>query len=211
VLNPLKSSVALAALMLAATGVITALAGRNSASLAHSLDSLPLEINGWKSALAGTDALAPDALAVLKPTAYLSRDYEKQGERLGLFIAYYAAQRAGETMHSPRHCLPGNGWDISRQQLLSFNLGGQRIVINDDLIRKVDQQEIMLYWYQSRRRIFANEFKGKFLLLRDAILDGDTEGSLVRIILPDIPGMKPEGVAFAKALIPGMQWCLGVK
>lgn len=208
-LNPINNSTTVVILILAATGTITTLAGRHSATLIHSLDLLPTEIDGWNSSPASNDVLAPDTLAVLKPTAYLSRDYAKQGRHLGLFIAYYGAQRAGETMHSPRHCLPGHGWDISQQQLLSFDVNGRRVAINDDLIRKVDEQAIMLYWYQSRRRIFANEFRGKVLLLGDAIINGDTDGSLVRIILPALPGMKKEGVIFARTLIPKLQWCFG--
>ena len=112
-------------------------------------------------------------------------------------------------MHSPLHCLPGNGWEIAQRNTVSLSISGRQFVVNDDLIRKLDHQELMLYWYQSRRRIFASEFLGKFLLLKDAIWEGHTEGSLVRIVLPDAPGMKEEAVSFAQQLIPRVQDCLG--
>src|SRR5579875_2323372 len=202
-----KATLAIAA-MLAATTTVTALSERQiPAHLAQSLDSLPQTIQGWQSI--GDEVIAADALAMLKPTAYLSRTYDKSGVHLGLFIAYYAAQRAGETMHSPLHCLPGNGWEIAKRSKIPLSVDGRQIVINDDLIRKFDHQELMLYWYQSRRRIFASEFLGKFLLLKDAIWEGHTEGSLVRIVLPDAPGMKEEAVSFAQQLIPRVQDCLG--
>src|SRR5579884_2006343 len=85
-----KATLAIAA-MLAATTTVTALSERQiPAHLAQSLDSLPQTIQGWQSI--GDEVIAADALAMLKPTAYLSRTYEKSGVHLGLFIAYYAAQ-----------------------------------------------------------------------------------------------------------------------
>ena len=48
----------------------------------------------------------------LDPTSYLSRTYRKGSNDADLFIAFYAQQRAGESMHSPKHCLPGSGWEI---------------------------------------------------------------------------------------------------
>ena len=202
-----RRSAAIVLAMLAATVAITVLNDRRPpANLARPLTSLPGEINGWRS-IAADGAVDPDAMAVLKPTSYLSRIYEKKGEHLGLFIAYYGAQHAGESMHSPRHCLPGAGWDILRQSRLNVPVEGTQAAINDDLIRNLDQRRIILYWYQSRRRIVADEFEGKFLLLRDALLEGRSEGSIVRIVLPDMPGMQNEGVAFAEAIIPQFQHC----
>jgi hypothetical protein len=47
------------------------------------------------------------------------------------------------------------------------------------------------------------------MLVRDALFDGKTAGSIVRIVLPDVPESRDEGKAFATALIPEMQLCLG--
>lgn len=193
--------------MLGIAGAITALVdGREPFKLAHSLDSVPLEILGWK---AHDDVPDSDDLRMLKATASLSRDYERGQQHLGLFIAYYSSQRGGETMHSPLHCLPGNGWDITNRGKAVFVEDSQEITVNDDVISKSGQSKIMLYWYQSRTRIVANEFSGKLLLLEDAVLRGRTEGSLVRIVLPNLPADHGEAIAFAKALIPRLQRCFG--
>lgn len=194
--------------MLATTAVVTELTWRRpQPSLAHSLDALPSEIHGWR--LMHRQVLEPDDLAMLRPTAYVLRTYEKGGQQLGLFIAYYESQHATESMHSPLHCLPGNGWAISRRGTLSFSGRGKELFINDDSIHRVDESDIMLYWYQSRRHVVANEFLGKLMTLGDAILKGETEGSLVRIVLPESPQSEREGIGFAKELFESLQWCFG--
>ena len=56
----------------------------------------------------------------------------------------------------------------------------------------------------------ARETAGKILLIRDAVLEGRTGGSIVRITLPDTPGALEDGVAFASGVIPQVQQCLGL-
>jgi len=85
-------------------------------SLAAPLESIPEAIDGWS--ILKTETLDTRTLQVLMPTSYLSRIYGKDGRQLGVFVAYYAVQRAGETMHSPKNCLPGSGWEIWRQDVL---------------------------------------------------------------------------------------------
>ena len=70
-------------------------------------------------------------------------------------------------------------------------------------------RSLVFYWYQSPNRVIASEYLGKIMLVRDALFDGKTAGSIVRIVLPDVPESRDEGKAFATALIPEMQLCLG--
>jgi len=63
-----------------------------------------------------------------------SRFYGGDSQRLGLFIAYYDRQTAGGTLHSPRNCLPGSGWEIWQQSSLKV-AGAGDIIINRYSIR----------------------------------------------------------------------------
>ena len=194
--------------MLGATLAIThAIDQRRPESLKQSLESVSNHIAGW-TRIEG-EPVTPEVLSRLKLTNYLSRTYQKDGQHLGLFIAYYALQRGGETMHSPKHCLPGTGWEIWQQRRLSLSLHGHVVAVNQDSIRNPDHSMLMLYWYQSKHRIFANEYAGKGLLVWDAITDGRTGGSLVRIILPDRDGTLADGTHFAEELIPQLEQCFG--
>jgi hypothetical protein len=44
--------------------------------------------------------------------------------------------------------------------------------------------ELVFYWYQSRCRVIAGEYAGKFWMMADAISRNRTDGSLVRLITP---------------------------
>src|SRR2546427_10690935 len=46
---------------------------------------------------------------------YTNRIYFKPaGMPIQLYVGYYTSQRAGDTIHSPKNCLPGAGWDPVR-------------------------------------------------------------------------------------------------
>ena len=96
--------------------------------LAVPLDQIDSTIEGWKAA--GDRILPAPTLHALSPTAYLVRTYQKDTANLDLFIAYYAQQRAGESMHSPKHCLPGAGWEIWKHDSVSIPVHGNPVQIN---------------------------------------------------------------------------------
>lgn len=175
--------------------------------LAFPLDQINHQIVGWTAV--GDEALPRPTIHALNATAYLARGYQKGNQRLDLFIAYYAQQRAGESMHSPKHCLPGAGWEI-------WQLGSARVPVNDKTveinkysIENAGKRQVMFYWYQSKDRIIASEYLGKVLLARDTLLTGRTAGSIVRFTLPDTPTALNEGVAFASTVISEVWRCLG--
>src|SRR5262249_3327462 len=54
-----------------------------------------------------------EVLDVLGPGEFLLRMYQPANgaeQPVDLFIAYFPSQRTGDTIHSPKHCLPGAGW-----------------------------------------------------------------------------------------------------
>jgi EpsI family protein len=178
-------------------------------SLAQPLETIATNVDGWVSS---NDPPLEDAvLKELVPTSYLSRTYKRGSDPWNLFIAYYAKQRAGENMHSPKHCLPGAGWEVWQYGTIDIPVNGRIETINKYNIEKGGERALVLYWYQSRQRIVARELVGKVLLVRDALIDGRTGGSLVRLTLPDRPGALQDGVALASAIIPQMERCLGAR
>ena len=176
-------------------------------SLAAPLSGINSNIEGWS--LATDNPLSAPTLNALKPTAYLARTYRKGSSQLDLFIAYYAEQRAGESMHSPKHCLPGSGWEIWDHGSALLPFKGKNVEVNRYRIENGGTRMLMIYWYQSKDRIVASEYLAKLLLARDTILTGHTAGSIVRVIVPDVPGLPADGLQFASAVIPQVQRCLG--
>jgi EpsI family protein len=182
-----------------------ATAHRKSETLAKPLDSIDQRLAGFTGA--DNPALSEGVLARLLPTSYLSRTYSKSGTQADLFIAFYAQQRAGESMHSPKHCLPGAGWEIWDYATVDIPLGGRSVKVNKYSVSREGQRMLVLYWYQSKGRIVASEYMGKILLARDALLQNSTAASIVRITVPDQPGALETARAFASELIPQVQRC----
>jgi EpsI family protein len=175
--------------------------------MAYPLKNIPPVISGWQFEQEAPLPLA--AFRRLVPTDYLSSVYNKRNRRLGLFIAYYAEQRTGESMHSPKQCLPGSGWEIWDYGSTTIRRGGKDVVINKYRIQKAGVRQTVLYWYQSRNRVIASEYLGKFLLVRDALLEGRTAGAIVRIVLPDRPEELKDGLDFAGGVMEEVQRCFG--
>ncbi len=195
-------------LILSATLTASLVVGnRNPSSLARPLDQIPMKLGPW------TGAAQPEPqgriLELLQSTSTLSRSYSGHGRTLDLFIAYYAVQRAGESMHTPKNCLPGAGWEISKYDSADIPLDGRLEKINKFTIQNGDARAMVLYWYQTRDRIIANEYKGKGLMLWDAITKGRSDGSVVKISLSDQPGGAEDAETFASLVMAQMRTAFG--
>ena len=112
-------------------------------------------------------------------------------------------------MHSPKHCLPGAGWEIWQHGSATIPVESGNVEVNKYSIQNAGTRMLMFYWYQSSTRIFASEYLGKVLLARDTLSNGRTGGSIVRIIVMDSPGAEQEAIAFASTLIPEVRKCFG--
>jgi len=205
-----SSSIPLTAtfLLLAATLMATKLASnRHPEPLANPLETINRRILDFT----GIDnpPLDKGVLRALAPTSYLVRNYSNANLQADLFIAFYAQQRAGESMHSPKHCLPGSGWEIWNYESTNIPVNGQTYKVNEYSISHEGDRRLVLYWYQSRNRVIASEYLGKILLARDTLLQDSTAASIVRVIVPDRPGAAAQARSFAAELIPQMQRCFG--
>ena len=195
------------ALLLAATwAAATVSENRHAEQLSQPLESIPRQLGDW----AGSSDRHLDAAteAVLKATAYLSRNYRREDQQLDFFTAFYALQEAGETMHSPRNCLPGSGWEVWRHQTVDVQLDGETVTLNNYGVQNGHERMVVLYWYQTPDRIIASEYYAKLCLVWDAVMRSRTSGSIVRVVAADRPGAMEAEIDFAKAVIPYVQRCL---
>ncbi len=177
-------------------------------------------VGNWKSV--SSTPLTPDVLAVLGLDEYINRVYAStDGGALGLYVAYYASQRQGESMHSPLNCLPGAGWQPLRSGRESVPVASgpvaASIEINRYVVQKDGQKVLVLYWYQSQGRVVASEYWGKFYTVVDAIRNGRTDAALVRVIVPFGGGDAAAetrairaGTAFVQSIFPMLEQHLPV-
>lgn len=116
------------------------------------------------------------------------------------YVGYYERQTQGKTIHSPRNCLPGAGWEIVDKRTMPVISATGSHVVNRFLLKNGTSLAAVYYWYQGRGRVVANEYAVKVNLLRDAALKGHTEEALVRLVVPVYGADSAHGRADALAL-----------
>jgi EpsI family protein len=173
------------------------------------LSGLAPDIQSWH--MIQETELDKETLDVLKADETLSRVYVDASMPLQvqLFVAYFKTQRTGQTPHSPRNCLPGSGWLPTASGIILIPIEGRDpIEVNRYLVEKGDAKYVVLYWYQSRDRTVASEYKAKVYSVLDAIRYNRTDTALVRVFVPVAAGEREStetAIQFIQALYPALR------
>jgi EpsI family protein len=172
------------------------------------LSAFPEQLADWS----GTDVeIGKDVRDVLGPGDFLLRVYRNEHERkpsTDLFIAYFPSQRAGDTIHSPKNCLPGAGWTPIDSARVTLSVAGHApFQANRYVIARGADRLLVLYWYWAHDRAVASEYWAKIYLVTDSIRMNRSDGSLVRLSTPMVPGESVDAamarlLPFAGNLVP---------
>ncbi len=172
--------------------------------------TFPKQIGEWAGKEEHFDEKIYDVLGV--DDSFLSNYHTSDGRQVHLYIGFYQSQREGDLIHSPKHCMPGAGWNIigtSIEELIVPNHNPEKIKMIKLLLEKGAQRQVVLYWFQSRGRFIASEYMQKIYLVIDSIMKHRTDGSFVRLIAPVVADNEEKSVkdlkGFAKLLIPILQ------
>jgi EpsI family protein len=174
------------------------------------LQTFPLQLGSWD----GTDVPIPEeSLQVLGPGDYMLREYENQQTpqpQVSLFIAYVPSQRAGDTIHSPKNCLPGHGWSPVQSERIVLSVSShQPFPVNRYVVARGDARQVILYWYWAHNRGVASEYWAKYYLVTDSIRMNRSDGALIRLMTDVTPGETVDAamqrlLPFANGVIPLM-------
>lgn len=174
-------------------------------------ESFPYRSGNWQGS--GVN-IAPDVLRILGPGDFLARSYRNDvgsAPPVDLFIAYFPSQRYGDTIHSPRQCLPGAGWfPVQSGRVTVSLLGREPIPANLYVMAKGFDRELVLYWYWAHNRVVVSEYWAKFYLIEDSIRLRRSDGSLIRVSTELQPGETTAGaqerlVSLLEQIMPGME------
>jgi EpsI family protein len=174
-------------------------------------ESFPNRSGSWQGSAIN---IAPDVLRTLGPGDFLARRYRE--DRAGappvdLFIAYFPSQRSGDTIHSPRQCLPGAGWfPLQSSQVAVSWPGRDAIPANLSVMAKGFDRQVVLYWYWAHNRAVVSEYWAKFYLIEDSIRLRRSDGSLIRVSTELQPGentVAAQGrlTSLLEQIMPGME------
>jgi len=181
--------VALSLALVAQTFALRAVSRPESVAPAPPLATFPMQVGAWRTVQEGY--VDEETRVVLNADDLLSRTYGRPGDPLptNLFVASFLSQRNGKAPHSPKNCLPGAGWVQQTSEVLTLNVpGAGRIEVNHYTVANRDDRSDVMYWYQSRDRVVASEYKAHLLAMADAIRYNRTDTALIRVITPIIPG-----------------------
>lgn len=156
--------------------------------------SFPLQLGAWNCPQ--RDFMDAKTLANLGATDYLICQFRRAEPAgfVGVYLGYHASQireegggSAENSIHPPKHCLPGSGWDIIGHQVVELDIPGlpQRPApVNRMVIAKGDARQLVYYWYQTQGRVIADDWQKIAYLSWDRAHSGRTDGALVRFTAP---------------------------
>jgi EpsI family protein len=147
------------------------------------LSTFPMQLQDWPGADVSIEPRIVQALGV---SDYLFRVYQAPDQHLVfLYVGYYRSQRTGVSIHSPKNCLPGAGWEpVSAGHLNLTVPGGRQVMVNQYVVENGLQRQLVLYWYQSHGRVIASEYRGKIHMVLDSLQLNRTDAALVRVSSP---------------------------
>jgi exosortase D (VPLPA-CTERM-specific) len=153
--------------------------------LSRPLDSLPSHIGEFVAVV--DKEMDPSVVENLGVDHYIMRVYRSpSGYDLWLYIGYFEEQKEGAMIHSPKHCYPGSGWGALSSEIIKLKVPdfNNTIEINEYILSKGDNRQLVYYWYQSRGRIIANEYLDRLYMLFDSLTEKRSDGALIRVSSP---------------------------
>ncbi len=145
-----------------------------------SLDLFPQQAGDWS--MTGQAHFDERVLAVLLPTDYLSRTYiDKQNHSVSLYIGYHDGGPLSGPIHSPKHCLPGSGWNRLSEQVYQVDVNGEPVDYVAAIYQKDVERQLFLYWFQVRDQFLTNEYALKLARLKNSLLSNRRDSSFIRL------------------------------
>ena len=153
-------------MLLLSSWVVRAVGHGEPVALSQPFSDFPDRLDTWQGEdVRFSDTIIENKLGV---TDYLSKIYRAGPQRSAhLYVGFYASQKHGEMIHSPKNCLPGNGWYIARARPRRSTLRPTRPSrSNSYIVENGIERQLVVYWYQqSGGRIVTNEYLGRVYLV----------------------------------------------
>ena len=144
------------------------------------LAEIPVQLDEW--AMISQARFDPDILAKLKPTDYLYRVYrDTAGHQVALYLGYHSGGKDSGPIHSPRHCLPGNGWLELSELKRNIPLAEGTLPFVQALYQNDRQKEIFIYYYQVKGWVLTDEYSLKIAEIVNSILYNRRDSAFIRI------------------------------
>ena len=172
--------------------------------VAKPLIEFPGNVQGWH--VTSQSSFGKEILNVLRPTDYLSRQYSRMtGDTIGLYIGYHDGGKDSGEIHSPKHCLPGSGWQEISSDRMDLVTPKGHVNLVKAVYQKGENRELFFYWFQVQGNTLTNEYALKVAEIMNSLFHGRRDAAFVRISVPiiaDEKGAETSGIDFIREIYP---------
>lgn len=144
--------------------------------------SFPIAFGSWK--LFRVDPIDAAVVTELRADRLVSQTFIQNSSNAfaSVLVAWFQTQQGGNRQpHSPKVCLPSGGWTPRIVDEVQVPAAAGAIAVNRYVVDKDTRSAVVLYWYQTPRRVIAGEWAAKFWVAADALRDKRTDTALVRV------------------------------
>src|SRR5690348_14691019 len=86
--------------------------------------------------VASEQVLTKEEIAVAGMTDYVARAFRRDSTvAFTTLVSYYDRQTQGHTIHSPRNCLPGAGWEVLSPGTQEIRVDGNGHLVNQYVLK----------------------------------------------------------------------------
>lgn len=150
---------------------------------ARELGEFPKEIGPWSGSFRSMSQQLIDSLDL---SDYLQVSYAgPKGGGIDFYVAWYASQSKGESIHSPETCLRGGGWQFVSGGETEVDIpgyAGSPLRVNRSVLKQGDRRMLSYFWFPVRGRQLVNAYELKLFTLWGSLTRNRTDGALVRIM-----------------------------
>lgn len=148
--------------------------------LIQNFGNFPMMLGAWRGQFA---YIAPEMVKATGADSHLNAEF-LNGKRgvVTLWIAYYESQlKSKGSIHSPKYCLPGGGWNTLESGIRDVNPG---FPVQYMLMEQAGARMMVYYWYIQGGRWIASEYARKYFMGYDGLVSRHNNCALVRLITP---------------------------
>jgi EpsI family protein len=122
-----------AALLLVGYFFVVSARGQRAVPLAAPLDGVLASVPGYQI---HNQKMSDEERRVAGMTSYVARQYIRDSlVAFTTLVSYYDRQTRGKSIHSPRNCLPGAGWEVLSGGTETVSANGSNYVVNRYLLK----------------------------------------------------------------------------
>lgn len=142
---------------------------------------LPLQIQEWRG---GELALTGATQDVIRPDAYLFRNYRRGNRIVNLYVGYYGSLKKSDAAHIPSLCYPAQGWRIVEQGETLAQINGKAVPFTRLKVQRGNDWELVYYGFRTPTHMTGSLYRLRSELARRVLLGQETNNALIRFSLP---------------------------